>query len=175
MANFVQSKCILAVAPLVLGIGYGMSARAQAPASDPAAIHVDIPVELKVANVVFNMDHRAFQGDMPTGLKYMQLLAERIKKSGTPGKIIGVFHGEAAYLTLNDKAYNAARRVSTGNPYKALIADLQKAGVQIEECAVSMKGNNWGNADLLPGVLVNSGAVMRLTQLVQQGYVQIEP
>jgi intracellular sulfur oxidation DsrE/DsrF family protein len=156
-------------------IGCSTIARAQSTTPDGPAIHVDIPVELKQANVVFNMDHRAFVGDMPIGLKYMRLLAERMKKSGTPSKIIGIFHGETAYLTLNDGAYNTFRRVATGNPYKSLIAELQKDGVQIEECAVSMQGNNWGNSDLLPGVLVNSGAVVRLTQLVQQGYVQIEP
>jgi intracellular sulfur oxidation DsrE/DsrF family protein len=78
-------------------------------------------------------------------------------------------------MTLNDKAYNTYRNISTGNPYKGLIAELLKQGVQIEECAVSMKGHNWVNEDLLPGVKVNSGAVARLVQLVQEGYVQIQP
>ena len=154
---------------------FGATAMAQSDASPEPSIHVDIPVDLKQANVVFNMDHRAFAGDMPIGMKYMQLLAERNKKTGTTGKIIGVFHGEAAYLTLNDKAYNAYRHVASGNPYKTLVEGLQKDGVQLEECAVSMKGNHWSNADLLPGILVNAGAIIRLTQLVQQGYVQIEP
>ena len=78
-------------------------------------------------------------------------------------------------MTLNDKAYNAYRAVSTGNPYKELIARLIKQGVQIEECAVSMKSHNWVNEDLLPGVKVNTGAVIRLIQLTQEGYVQIQP
>lgn len=38
-----------------------------------------------------------------------------------------------------------------------------------------MNSNKWGNDALLPGVLVNSGAVCQITQLVQQGYVQIQP
>jgi len=69
----------------------------------------------------------------------------------------------------------AHRKVSTGNPYKKLIADLIDEGVQIEECAVSMRGQGWTNENLLPNVKVNSGAVGRLIQLVQQGYVQIQP
>lgn len=139
------------------------------------AIHVDIPVVLKKANVVFNMDHLAFAGDLPIGINYMHLLANRFKEQGTKGQIIGIFHSDAAYMTLNDKAYNAYRNVSTGNPYKGFIAELIKQGVQVEECAVSMKNHNWGNEDLLPGVKVNSGAVGRLIQLIQDGYVQIQP
>ena len=138
-------------------------------------IQIDIPVKLEKAKVVFNMDHLAFSGDVPVGIKYMHLLAKRMKEIGTKGKIIGIFHGKAAYMTLNDKAYNTYRNISTGNPYKGLIAELLKQGVQIEECAVSMKGHNWVNEDLLPGVKVNSGAVARLVQLVQEGYVQIQP
>ncbi len=140
-----------------------------------SSIHIDIPIVLKKANVVFNMDHLAFAGDVPVGIKYMHLLADRYKQMGTQGKIIGVFHGDAAYMTLNDKAYNTFRHVTTGNPYKELIAELLKQGVQLEECAVSMKGHNWTNENLLPDIKVNGGAVARLIQLVQEGYVQIQP
>ncbi len=139
------------------------------------AIQINIPVKLEKANVVFNMDHLAFSGDMPVGIKYMHLLANRFKEQNITGQIIGIFHGDAAYMTLNDKAYNAYRAVSTGNPYKELIAVLLKQGVQVEECAVSMKAHNWVNEDLLPGVKVNTGAVIRLIQLTQEGYAQLQP
>ena len=138
-------------------------------------IHVDIPVVLEKANVVFNMDHLALAGNLPVGINYMHLLANRFKEMKTKGQIIGLFHGDAAYMTLNDEAYNAYRKGTTGNPYKELIAELIKQGVQIEECAVSMKNHMWGNEDLLPGVKVNSGAVSRLIKLIQEGYVQIQP
>ncbi len=141
--------------------------------NDP--VHVDIPVVLEKADVVFNMDHLAFAGDMPVGMNYMRLLAARFREMHTKGEIIAIFHGDAAYMTLNDRAYNAYRKVSTGNPYRELLAGLLGSGVQIEECAVSMRNHQWGNADLLPGIKVNSGAVGRLVQLVQKGFVQIEP
>jgi intracellular sulfur oxidation DsrE/DsrF family protein len=139
------------------------------------SIHVDIPVNLKKASVVFNMSQVDFSGDIPTGIKYMQLLATRFKDMGTQGKIIGIFHGHAAYLIVNDKAYNAYRLETTGNPYKKFIISLVAQGVQIEACGISMKNNGWGNEDLLPGVKVNAGAIGRLIQLVQEGYVQIQP
>ena len=136
---------------------------------------VEIPVVLEKANVVFNMDHLAFAGDLPVGINYMHLLTNRLREMNTKGQIVGVFHGDAAYMTLNDEAYNAYRRVITGNPYKGLLAELLKQGVRIEECVVSMKNHAWGNEDLLPGVKVNAGAVGRLVQLIQEGYVQIQP
>ena len=105
----------------------------------------------------------------------MRLLADRMKAMGTPEKVIGVFHGPAACMTLNDEAHDELRHLKTGNPYAPIIASLQTQGVQIEECAMSMKSNHRVNANPLPGVLVNSGAVGRIVQFVQPGYVQIQP
>lgn len=155
--------------PLFLCIGLGTRLKAE------NTIHIDIPVTLKQADVVFNISHTDFVGDVPAGIKYLHLLATRFKEMGNKGQIIGIFHGAAAYLTLKDKAYEAYRLVETGNPYKNLLTLLMKQGVQIEECAISMKNNGWGNQDLLPGVKVNGGAVGRLIQLVQGGYIQIQP
>lgn len=172
--NLIRSFRALAVAALALAAAAAGSHAAPGAAS-LHAIHVDIPVALKNPKVVFNMDHLAFGGDLPVGIRTMHLLADRLAAEGTGGSIIGVFSGEAAYMTLNDRAYNAARHVGTGNPYKGPLAELMRQGVQIEECAVSMKAHGWGNEDLLPGVKVNSGAVGRIVELVEQGYVQIQP
>jgi len=89
--------------------------------------------------------------------------------------MVAIFHGAAGYMLLNDAAYGRVRNWSPGNPYKAQIAELIKAGVEIEECAETMRLNRWGNADLLPGVKVTTGANMRIIQLVQDGFVQLQP
>jgi intracellular sulfur oxidation DsrE/DsrF family protein len=151
------------------------AARAAEPAPASPAVVVDVPVKLESAKVAFNMDHLAFQGDLPVGVKYMGLFADRMKEQRVPAEIVGVFHGEAGYMLLNDAAYNRVRKVSTGNPLKELFAALVAKGVQLEECAVTMRGNGWTNKDLLPGVKVNTGAVIRLVELQQQGYAQIQP
>ena len=65
------------------------------------------------------------------------------------------------------------RNIATGNPYKDLIGNLQKRGVQIELCGATAKAHHWWNADLLPGIKVNTDAMARTTQLVQQGFVKI--
>lgn len=140
-----------------------------------SAVTIDIPVHLEKANVVFNMNHMVLRGDVPLGMRYMDLMSAHFKEAGIQGQIIGVFYSEAAHLTLNDKAYNAFRGVATGNPNKELIARLMQQGVQLEECAESMRNHHWTNADLLPGIKVNTGATERLIQLTQQGYVQLQP
>ena len=38
-----------------------------------------------------------------------------------------------------------------------------------------MAYNHWVNAALLPGVKVNTGANFRIVQLVQEGFVQLQP
>ena len=165
--------------PAILVASLTWSAQAFAleaiPASGEAFISIDIPVLLKEVKVVFNMDHVALAGDMPIGMKYMALLSKKMKRDQATGKIIAVFHGPAAFMTLNDQSYDSNRHVTTGNPYKSLIAGLLADGVQIEECAESMKANHWGNQDLLVGVKVNTGAIARIITLTQQGYVQIQP
>lgn len=138
-------------------------------------VRIDVPVKLERADVVFNMNHLVLRGDMPVGMKYMSQMAKALNEAGTKTRIIGIFYNEAGHLTLNDKPYNAYRGVTTGNPYKNLIADLIKQGIQIEECAETMRNHHWNNDDLLPGVKVNTGAVGRLVQLTQEGFVQIQP
>ncbi len=154
-----------------------MQAGAVARAADaaPPPLRIDVPVKLESAKVVFNMDHLAFQGDLPVGMKYMALVADRMSEQQVKASLVAVFHGEAGYMLLDDAAYDRVRKVSTGNPYKAIVASLLAKGIQLEACAVTMKGNGWGNADLLPGVKVDTGAVIRLVQLQQQGYAEIHP
>lgn len=138
-------------------------------------IHVDVPVTIKSAKIVFNMDHASFNGDTPVGIKHMGLVLNRFHKMGGELNMVGVFHGDAGYMLLNNETYNKVRKTTTGNPYAPMIEDLIKQGVQIEECAVTMQGNNWGNENLLPNVKVNAGAIGRIVQLEQEGYIMIQP
>ena len=138
-------------------------------------LRIDVPVTFKPSKVVFNMDHLAFDGDRSIGLNYMKLMAQSYKASETPISIIAVFHGAAGYMLLNDQAYNSARTSDKGNPFKEQILALQQEGVQFEECGETARRNGWVNADLLPGVKVDTGANLRIVQLVQDGYVQLQP
>lgn len=135
------------------------------PAGAQTGLTIDIPVVLKQAKVVFNMDHPAFEGDHPTGINFMQLMTTRFAEDKTEATIIAVFHGEIGYMLLADTAYNKVRGTSTGNPYKAMIAALQARGVRMEECGQTAHVHGWVNADFLPGVKINAAANLRIVEL----------
>ena len=145
-------------------------------AADPeGALHIDVPVQPKDSKIVLDMDHTEFSGDQPKGLTFMRRLLQSYKASQVPIHIVAVFHESAAYMVLNDVAYDKVRNARRGNPYKDQIKALQEDGVEFELCANTARGNGWANADLLPGIKVNSGANLRLIQLLQEGYISIRP
>ena len=121
------------------------------------------------------MDHLAFAAGEPIGLIWMKVMVKRFKADQTRWQIVAVFHGAAGYLLLNDAAYNKAQKSAQGNPFKDQIAELQRDGIEFEECAQTARDYGWHNADVLPGVKFNTGANFRIVQLVQDGFVQLHP
>ena len=136
-------------------------------------LHIDIPVKLSNVKTVFSIGVLAFEGDLPASIFHLQPIENDIADWQAKAEVIAVFHTNAGHVTLNDSAYNTERNIATGNPYKELVADLMKRGAQIELCGATAKIHNWGNVDLLPGVKVNTDAMARTTQLVQEGFVKI--
>ena len=136
-------------------------------------LHIDIPVKLTEVKVAFSIGALAFEGDLPASIFHLQLIENDIADWNAKAQVVAVFHTNAGHVTLHDVAYNAERNIATGNPYKALAADLMKRGVQIELCGATAKAHKWGNSDLLPGIKVNTDAMARTTQLVQEGFVKI--
>jgi len=159
--------------------GFAAACPSGALAQADQKLTIDIPVKLEKANVVFDIGKLVLNGDMPFFIGDMDLLATDLKDWDVKGQIIAVFHGDAAYLVLNDEAYDANRHiqtghpVKTGNPYAKLLTGLMEQGVHIELCGATAAANHWGNADLLPGVKVNTNAMVRVTQLEQDGFTLI--
>jgi intracellular sulfur oxidation DsrE/DsrF family protein len=136
-------------------------------------LHIDIPVKLAEVKVAFSIGALMFEGDLPASIFHMQLIENDIADWGAKAQVIAVFHTNAGHATLNDNSYNVDRNVSTGNPYKGLLADLMRRGVEVELCGATARVHKWGNEDLLPGIKVNTDAMARTTELVQQGFVKI--
>lgn len=136
-------------------------------------LYIDIPVKLAEVKEVYSIGALVFEGDLPASLFHLQLIENDISDWHAKSEVIAVFHTNAGHATLHDSAYNADRNVATGNPYKELIAELMKRSVQVELCGATAKAHNWTNTDLLPGIKVNTDAMARTTQLVQEGFVKI--
>jgi hypothetical protein len=71
-----------------------------------------------------------------------------------------------------------------GAPY--LVSELLEGGTLREQllrgpmslrkaidCGATARVHGWGNADLIPGIKINTDAMARTTQLVQEGFVKI--
>ena len=77
-------------------------------AEDAAAarpLKIDIPVDLKEAKVVFNMDQPAFAGDASIGLTYMKLMTQNFDRSKTEWTIKSVFHGAMGPAPFHIRRY----------------------------------------------------------------------
>jgi intracellular sulfur oxidation DsrE/DsrF family protein len=166
------SLAVLFAAGVFLGLGVVYARTSATPQSGPD-LHIDIPTKLDKANVVVDFGHAVYIGDTLFALGDINLLADNVREWNAKGEIVMVFHGDAAYLILNDETYNANRHVATGNPFKKTLNGLMEKGVHLELCGATAKGNHWGNANLLPGIQVNVNAMVRVTQLEQQGYTLI--
>lgn len=136
-------------------------------------LHIDIPVKLDEVKVVFSVASLSFEGDLPASLFHLQLITDDISDWKARSEVVVVFHTNAGHVTLHDQAYNPDRNVDTGNPYKKLITDLMDGGVQVELCGATAKTHGWGNADVIPGIKINTDAMARTIQLVQEGLVKI--
>jgi intracellular sulfur oxidation DsrE/DsrF family protein len=136
-------------------------------------LHVDIPVELKEVKIAFNIAGLSFEGDLPASIFHLQLITQDIADWNARSQVIAVFNTNAGHPILTDAAYNAERMIKTGNPYKELIIDLMRRGVKMEICGATAAAHKWTNEDFIPGVLVNTDAMARMTQLGQEGFVEI--
>lgn len=136
-------------------------------------LHIDIPVKLSQVKVVFSIGALAFEGDLPASIFHLGLISNDSADWKAKSEVVAVFHTNAGHATLRAAAYNADRNISTGNPYKDLLTNLMKRGVQVELCGATAKAHHWGNADLLSGIKVNTDAMARTTQLVQEGFVKM--
>ena len=136
-------------------------------------LHIDIPVRLTDLRIAFSIADLAFEGDLPASIFHLQLITNDSADWKAEAQVIAVFHTNAGHVTLHDDAYNIERKVMIGNPYKQLLLELMKNGVEVELCGATPTVHNWGNEDLLVGVKVNTNAMARMSALAQEGFVQI--
>ena len=142
-------------------------------AAQGKTLHIDIPVKLTEVKAVFSIASLSFEGDLPASLFHLQLIANDISDWKAKSQVVVVFHTNAGHATLHDQAYNPDRNIATGNPYKTLVTGLMERGVQVELCGATAKAHGWGNADVIPGIKINTDAMARTTQLVREGFVKI--
>jgi hypothetical protein len=135
-------------------------------------LRIDVPVKLSDVKVVFSIGALAFEGDLAASI-FTCSSSRTTSRAGARPRRLSQSSIQMPGMYFHDTAYNADRNIATGNPYKDLISDLQKRGVKVELCGATAKVHGWGNEDLLAHIKVNTDAMARMTQLVQQGFVKI--
>jgi len=134
-----------------------------------------VRIETEIA-IVCRVDEDEWQRDVGKGLASLRRLMADYEAIGMSLKevhVSAIFHGDAAYWTLNDEPYQTYSKREGPNPNKALIHELAKMGVSIEMCGQTMKEKGWTKKDLLPDVKVVPAAYPRLIDLELQGYAYI--
>lgn len=154
------------------------------------SVCVDIPVKVKKAKIIFNMDTLAVDGKgRSNGLKHMMMMGTVMKAQIKHGmikpenvSIIGIMHG-SALLWATKKVPEEDKKLINA------IFKLKKEGVniQLETCAVTMNGagltkkdlytyDDKGNPDpkALGRIYVNQGAFGRELYLQNHGYAYAE-
>jgi len=163
------------------------------PPPDGQGVCVDVPVNYHgKVKVVFNLDYPVMSGPSSVGLRHMVMLSGVLQHQIEIGNlrpenvsVIGIFHGSAmagAHWPFKDSPV-------AGLVEQVLAFNTASTPVhtQLEVCGVTLKGmmthgatlNLPGNpavskSQLLDGVLVNQGAIARLTYLEKHGYSYIQ-
>ena len=174
---------MLAMRTICLLLGIGLSAFGCATSTGPfaatavtksspaPAVKADIDAKVSSWKTVVYANRRPNADVIFYGLADWRDAMDAAKAAGAKDlSLVFVFDGPALPLMLNDAAFDRVMGTSGGNPWKSLIADLQKSGAGVEACGTRMGELGVGNADLLPGVKVDNDGWTRVIELQSKGY-----
>ena len=88
---------------------------------------------------------------------YSQLLDASV----TPTVVVAI-RGEASRYITRDNQYVLPQHVDTKKAIQTIVAQFQRNGIRLEQCAIAARARHIDPADLLPGV-----------ELVKNGYISI--
>lgn len=102
--------------------------------------------------------------------RFLNLLATR-DIHPQPGDVVGVIHGPATPLVMNEAAYRTAFEVD--NPNLSVIGALKRAGAQVHVCSQALHGHKIAADSVAPEVTVDLAAITTLATLQLQGFALI--
>jgi uncharacterized protein len=79
-------------------------------------------------------------------------------------------------LVVHGQALRAFHAASVNPDVSKKVGQFSKAGMEIAACGNTMKSQNVGVGELLPGfVVADKGGVVRIAELQSQGYLYLRP
>lgn len=125
----------------------------------------------------------AAQAPVPSDkLKVVYHLSDLDKVSFVLGNIQNHFDGVGGpqnvtiALVVHGQALRAFHAAKANPDISSRVGQFSKAGLQLAACGNTMKSQNVGLNDLLPGfVAADRGGVVRIAELQSQGYLYLRP
>ncbi|SDN67560.1 DsrE family protein [Afipia sp. GAS231] len=118
----------------------------------------------------------------PAKLKVVYHLSDLDKVNFVLGNIQNHFDGVGGpdnvtiALVIHGQALRAFHSASANPDVSKRVGQFSKAGLEFAACGNTMKSQNVGLKDLLPGfVTAETGGVVRIAELQSQGYLYLRP
>ncbi len=118
----------------------------------------------------------------PARLKVVYHLSDLDKVSFVLGNIQNHFDGVGGpdnvtiALVVHGQALRAFHSASANPDVSKRVGQFSKAGLEFAACGNTMKSQNVGLKDLLPGfIAADRGGVVRIAELQSQGYLYLRP
>ncbi len=163
----------------------GVSAPAYAQSGGVVAENMKPPLQIVNRSEVKVVIQVNYADTIPNGIGKQVLAAKNLfdhyaalgMSAGKDYEIAMVFRADGAQFLLTDDAYDAKVKQAhaKGNPNRALLEQLSKAGVKMYECAVAMKLKGYAPEELLPFSRIVVSGIGALVDLEESGYVSITP
>jgi intracellular sulfur oxidation DsrE/DsrF family protein len=126
--------------------------------------------------ILFDMQHLgATYGDIAPGLKAIGTIINTYEHYGVAPDHLqfqAIFHGDTIALVVDDATYKA-RTGFDHNPNAELLAQLKKAGVQLDVCGQSAMAQHYDFKSILPLAQMNLSATSTIINLGARGYDRI--
>ncbi len=130
------------------------------------------PLKGRTYKVLFDLSRPAQKPDEPMqGLEHMARTFNVFATRGVPPKnlkVVGVFHGQAAYAAMSNDVYKA--KFGVDNPNLKLIEELKAAGANFYLCGQSLHALNFNEKDMAPQVKLATSAMIVLVTYQNDGY-----
>jgi uncharacterized protein len=131
-----------------------VASRASAATENPA------PAKLKVVYHLSDLDKVTF---------VLGNIQNHIDGVGGPGNV-------TIALVVHGQALRAFHSASASPDISKRVGQFSKAGLEFAACGNTMKSQNVGLRDLLPGfIAAERGGVVRIAELQSQGYLYLRP
>jgi len=183
--NKSMSSVAMAIAGLLILSLQGISSAAFAQSNDGMAENTKPPLQIVNQTGLKVLVQVNYADTIPNGVGKQVLAAKNLYDQYTalgmkPGKdyeIVMVFRADGAQFLLTDEAYDQKVKQPhpKGNPNRAILEALNKDGVKMYQCGVTMRLKGYSPQDILPYSRIVVSGIGAMVDFEKSGYLSITP